>query len=419
MSLLTKVGAFSSGTGAIGTTVVVNDVGFQPKALILWWTKSAASVDEVVNGTDQQGFGFATATTQRCCANVQSEDASASSDADSMYSNIRCVIIQSITGAFEGALDFQSFDSGGFTLVVDDAFPYSLRIHYMALGGDISAYVADWPTVSAPGNQTVTGVGFQPDIVFFWTSGSGAVETRSNGAYIAFGVGMSSTKGIVAMSAQHNGELTMVAKRYGLNTGAECVVQSGISGAVTITKRAAISSMNSDGFVLNWLEAPTPLTRFGFLAIKGGSWDIGESLTKQDTTTDIVVNGLNFTPSCGMILSHCDVESTQDTVQAHASVSIGAFTNPTERGAQAHFMEDATTDSETTFAVEHDEVYINISTTDTVQALMDIKSVNQDGATFIMDDADVADNWFGWVMGGNPHPPDIVLKQEQNAVYRM
>ena len=63
--------------------------------------------------------------------------------------------------------DLSSWDDTNFTLnwTTNDANAYV--IHFIAIGGsDVSARVVDWTMRTTTGNTTVTGVGFQPDVVF-------------------------------------------------------------------------------------------------------------------------------------------------------------------------------------------------------------------------------------------------------------
>jgi hypothetical protein len=131
-----KVGAFNTGTGAVASTVVVNDVGFQPVALIVWYSLSTSTgTDSTGAGNLNYGIGFATGASDRRTCSIQVENGSNSADTDRFTTDAALVQTITIGGATAGLLDVQSFDSGGFTLVVDDQFPSSIRVHYLALGG--------------------------------------------------------------------------------------------------------------------------------------------------------------------------------------------------------------------------------------------------------------------------------------------
>jgi hypothetical protein len=91
-----------------------------------------------------------------------------------------------------------------------------------------------------------------------------------------------------------------------------------------------------------------------------------------------------------MFISHGQAESTSDTIQNEDRLSIGAFSSLTARGAQGILDENGVTDSEVTTAIEFDEVYVNVSTASAIDGLMDVKSIDADGFTMVMDDADPA-----------------------------
>ena len=88
--------------------------------------------------------------------------------------------------------DLSSWNDTTFTLnwTTNDAESYV--IHYIAIGGsDVSAKVVDWTMATAVGNRAVTGVGFQPDVVFHAHGGhtlTAALPT--NIAVGAFGLGV-------------------------------------------------------------------------------------------------------------------------------------------------------------------------------------------------------------------------------------
>jgi hypothetical protein len=181
----------------------------------------------------------------------------------------------------------------------------------------------------------------------------------------------------------------------------ECLATFDPSGGVALGDRADFVSFLSNGFRVNWLENGAGSRRYHYLALKGGQYAVGSVLTQTDTVTDIVVSGLPFAPKGGLLISHCKAESTQDVVQDHDELSVGAFSGATQRNAQAHLDEHAVADSEVTTALEFDAVYANISTASAIEGLMDVKTVDAGGVTFIMDDADPAQSFVGYLLVGD------------------
>src|SRR3990172_8183627 len=140
--------------------------------------------------------------------------------------------------------------------------------------------------------------------------------------------------------------------------------------------------------------------RVHYLALKGGSYVVGDLLTSMTTGATITESGFGFSPKASLFLSHNKAQSTLDTSQAHDEVSIGAFSSTTARGAQCVFDEFGVADTDVGTAVEHDEVYCNLDTNMAVEGLMGVQSVNSDGFTLAMDDPDPAQSFVGYMAFG-------------------
>jgi hypothetical protein len=104
---------------------------------------------------------------------------------------------------------------------------------------------------AATGDVSYTGVGFQPNELFFYCSssgGSGYGWTNSS-THIAIATGHNTSYFISDISTSH------------------CVYLSNASGT---NRQAAFVSMNADGFTLNWTKTSTPTgnIRIMYIAIK-------------------------------------------------------------------------------------------------------------------------------------------------------
>jgi len=161
-----------------------------------------------------------------------------------------------------------------------------------------------------------------------------------------------------------------------------------------------VSQWLSNGFRLNWAERGGS-RRVEYVALKGGLYVVGDLLTRTDTTTPIVEAGFGFSPKAGLLLSNTQAQSSSDTVQNDDAWSAGAFTSSTERGAQGSRDRDNQGTSQTATSVQYSEAYVRLSTTDTVDGLMDIQSVDSDGFTSIMDDADPSAAFVSYIAFGS------------------
>lgn len=403
MALSAKVGTFATGTGAAGTTVAVTGVGFQPAALIFWWSGRTEATNTTAGGSYSRGIGFAVSATQRGAVYSASTDALAAAECDKGHNDAACVGTLTTAGVVDGLLDLQSMDSDGFTLAVDDQFATSIRVSYLALGGDslTNAAVGNWvKPATATGTQDITGLGFQPDAVLFASvaDSMAAPPDTSPDGMLTFGAATASAAYVLS-NAEADGNATIAAKSYCF--GGELMVNHHGGNMATIG-RVAFSAMLADGFQVNWLENTGSANQWIFyLALKGGNYLLGDLLTQTDTVTTIAESSFGFAPSALIVASHGQAQSTQDTVQAGARWSIGAATSTTDRVVQATWTEDGTANSETAMGVAYDAVYLNISSADAVQGLMDVQSFDSDGFTTIMDDADPSQA-FAWYLAVGP-----------------
>ena len=410
MALSAKVGAFNTGTGAVSSTVAVTGVGFLPKIVILWWTGRTESTDTVGRLSHNRGMGAAVSSTERWASMSFGADAAAAGDGGRRDDNTACVGTIDTSGNATGLLDLQSMDSDGFTLIVDDVMPIDMRVHYLALAGadltNVKASTFSWTT--GIGNLQITGVGFQPDFLLFAsaiTSAAAMPNSGSDSSSWSVGMAVSSTQQGVWQGNNDDGSSNIDNDQYCFD--GECISTVRFAGAADVLGRAALVTMDTDGFTINKIESDSTARNIMYVALKGGSYKVDSLLTQTNTTTDIVETGLGFQPVAALFMSHGLAKSTVDTTQAGNNISIGAFDSITSRGAQGMNDVDAVADTIIACAVEHDAVYVNIdnAATPTVEGLMDIKSVDADGFTCIMDDADPAQAFvfyaaFGSAVGG-------------------
>lgn len=399
MTLSSKVGSFNTGVGAAASTVVVSSLGFTPKAIIFWWSGRSEAVDTIGRASHFRGFGFATSSTDRRAVATNSIDAAASSSARRAHDAAEAIItIPAGAGNIDGQIDTQSFDADGFTLVVDDQMPRDLRVHYLALGGDSITNVAtgQFQEAAATGDQDITSLAFQPDCVLFISAQNTSVPPNTSvQGVITFGAATGASNQGVWMGSSQDAQATTNTLSY--CTAGECIAFTNATNA--IVSRADFGSFLSNGFRINWAERSSTRYIF-FLALKGGNYRVDNLLTRTDGA-DIAETGFGFVPTSAFFLSHGQAESTSDTVQDNDRLSIGAFSSLTERGAQATLDEDALADSEVTTAIEFDEVYANIKADSTIDGLMDVKSIDADGFTMVMDDPDPSAA-FVWYLAFGP-----------------
>jgi hypothetical protein len=405
MSVFAAAGTLNVSTAAAGNTVVVSGLldgqsgqSFTPVCVLFSWTGRTA----VGSGraSHRRGFGVAVTTTSRWAVASRSADAEAVGNADSAHVEDACIVTQGGGGAVDGAMDLQSLDNGGFTLVIDDAFPSDFLVHFLALGGDTLAARAGRFTAAgpAPTTQAVTvETDFQPTGVLFATAHI-AADPPGNQADSRLGLGAMSASDQEGawVGGANDTPGTMQTASYCL--AGECIGTLNAS-LNAVANRAEFSAFGVNGFTVNWLER-NDTARIFYLALKGASIFVGNFLTQTDTVTTIVESGFGFKPAALMVVSHGKAQSTADTFQDHDLLSVGFAASVSNRGSGAVHDEDNVADSEVTTADTTTAVYQNIDTTNAVVALGDIQSFDIDGFTGIMPDADPSQAFVWYVAFG-------------------
>ena len=391
MGYSAKVGSFNIDTSKGATeTQAITGVGFQPKIVLFWWGGSVANSDTVAGGTYNIGFGAAISSSSRFCVMGISEDAQATSDAARSQNNTEAIRCYTDAATLDGIMDSSSMDADGFTLVVDNQFTQAYRISYLALGGTdlTNVYIGNAQTPVSTGEYSITGVGFQPDALItacsYFTGASAAGATL----YTSFGMATgSSNQGVIYGYVQDN-QATSNTAGYGYD--GEC-----LSGGTTYLN--SFVSLDADGFTLNNLQGTT-VACFHYICLKGGQYSVGDLTTRTDGND--IAEVIGFQPVAILFKSANRTLSTQDVRTDHLSMSIGAGTSTTNRACAAVWDEDGVTTTETAYANYDSAVYAKIASDDTIDGLMDIKSIDADGFTCVMDDADPSACWATYLAIG-------------------
>jgi hypothetical protein len=407
MSILSDVGSFNITTQVATSTVEVTGVGFQPKAIILWWSGRTESVNTIGRADANRGVGIATSTTERGVTCAETEDAQGTSNAHQGFRLDACVaIVDATANDFDGRADLQSLDSDGFTLVIDQQFSTDVRVNYLALAGD-SITDATVGSITAPitgGTQAYTGVGFQPDFLLsLRTQGepdSPGTTASSGGVTVGATSGTAAANNANLSAGADTGEATSDTWAYCL-TAESFVDIFRTSGTPNV--RGILDSFDSDGFTVNWLEVTAATKDFIYLALKGGNYLVGELTTRTDTT-QFSQSGFGFEPAAVLFCSHCKVESPSNASDAEDAWSVGAATSASERACMGAKDENGLDTTEVTTALRTDAAYVNIASDSTVDGLMDLVSMDSGGFTTVMDDADPSAR-FVWYVAFGPAAP--------------
>ncbi len=403
MALETFKGTFTAETGGAANALqAITGVGFQPKAILMWSDAQTA----VGNSADLQfSKGFSDGTTD-FCAGQTSEDNVATSNCGRMNSS-KVISIYSVTPALLVEAELDSFDSDGFTVkwTTNDTTAY--LIHYLAIGGDDLTNVdcSYFLNATVTGNQSITGVGFQPDCLIFLGTIEGAPPvTKAGAASLMFGAAVSSSRrfatGVFSEDAAAEADTSTS------TTTSKCLNYWGNKGGTpTLVGQADFVSMDSDGFTIDWTFASVAAYASGFLALKGGQYETGADDSQTTAEADAQsITGVGFQPT-GILFHGFNGDIDNSAV-------IGAASGAGVEGCVQGLDEDAisttkaNTRSSTTKVIS---AATSFSPT-TTKIECDLTSFDSDGFTLTWTTKNASAILYRYLcMGDNPGRPGVAL----------
>lgn len=204
------------------------------------------------------------------------------------------------------------------------------------------AFVGDFQINTSTGNQSVTGVGFEPKaLIFFVNPNTADIDSPDLTANHNFGIGMTDGTREFAMSHLSPNGATLEAG-YMMQADDRCIIF--ITGAST-RYGASIVSLDSDGFTINVDEAPGVGYQIGYLALGGDNLTnvrVDDFDTKSGTTGNQAYTGVGFKPD-GLIafsLGHSHAYSNS-TIRADACLSTLGFTDGTNDRCVSNWLRAA------------------------------------------------------------------------------
>ena len=291
-----KVGSFAA-PGPLGNQVI-SGVGFQPKALIVYACMSTAA------GFRDHAFpavGFATSPTERGSVSTWSEAGLATSN--SARSMAERLIATTYGDATALEAELVSFDADGFTVNwVKNGLGGSYIFNYIAIGGaDVSAKVVTWtaPTPS-PADKSVTGVGFQPDMVFHAGTLTTALTQSAVENNLTFGV--ADKYGNQWSNSFRSGDAVSPSNTSRYQRTDKCIATVDVNESVLV--QGAFKSMDADGFSMTFDTVSGAVRYYVTLCLKGAGFKAGAfQKTAGAVPASQTVTGVPFTPECLLLSS--------------------------------------------------------------------------------------------------------------------
>jgi hypothetical protein len=184
-------------------------------------------------------------------------------------------------------------------------------------------------TGAATTTTVVSGLGFQPQMVWFWWSGSTSSTDAGGSATYNRGFGAAtSASSFFAVGNRYVDALGTADTECG-QTVTGCILEMAADASAGI---ADLQSFDSGGFTLEIITQFTTNFRVSYAAFAGlnGASTGTIALSGTAPTTNTLASGLSYTPT-GYILVSVGIASANETfVDGNANISIGACTSTSD-----------------------------------------------------------------------------------------
>lgn len=396
MSVVTKKGTFSFPSGT--SNFPVTGVGFQPNIVLFWATSQTATG----YGDDKSlSLGWAVSSSQRGCLSMFSDDnvAVGTSNGAAIHNNfcIRTITTASSIVSTINDADFVSMDADGFTIdPINTPGQANVIVHYYAIGGLSNAFAGTFNTPTTATSQAFTGVGFQPDLLLLLSYYSGTIPRADTGNKLVLGAATSVADQHVSAVVSSNA----VPPVLGMIQKSGEIIHN-LNAAGTDHTVGDLTSMDSDGFTINFSVVPSTARGFLALALKlpaGGDAAVVSDTQKTSTGTQSK-SGLGFQPAG--LLTFGGNRAASSSFQADlASFSFGASDGTNQGSTWVGSVESNPTDENA--ATLTDKILRHASSPSTTDAEASLSSFDSDGYTLDWTTADGTAREFISVAIGNP-----------------
>ena len=326
-----KVGYFAmDSTKTAGQSQSVTGLGFTPDAVIFRWGSRTYAPDYgPVRVEMREGVGWMLTNGENASMSIGRQENADNASFRTCLSTDNCIFRMNYNGTNYGKASFGSMDSDGFTLSIDTAFSGNMIMYYTAISGKQFKQI-ELATPGSTGLQAYTGAGFEPTFAFFMGIHEAAYNTTyARPVRIGLGaaIGSDADQNFTwANYETHTGSGTT----YTYTRRTECFSLMNY-GPV---ERAQMSSLDSDGFTLDWQESATSGRKMIALVSDGNWWVSSETMPSDTNEHDLT--GMTWTPEGALFISAQGAENAVDSITSNDALelSFGMSTGPATDGTE-------------------------------------------------------------------------------------
>lgn len=334
MAFSSKKGSFTFPT--LSGAYTVGSLGFQPK-VVLFWVQEVWQRNGSTNELDRC-FGAATSSSAQWCSSNSINIVDATTSMQLMTSAvINGLSPEDASVSFRAA--FTAMTSDGFTINVSTPVAgRTLVVHYLAMGGtDLSAAVGIAEVDDTTGSKPFTGVGFQPKALILASGPNSTYQGEYTAQKSTAQVGFATTAAQRSTAFAFDYAAPSVVRSQAITTA--CVSRINPDGSVV--DLATLSSLNADGFTLNFTAKEAQFLNLAYVALGGVAQFAVTTLTEPTVTGSFSTAGLAFSPSCALFASNGFAASTAVRTDSYSSMS--AFGDGASMGVAGHYVPNNST----------------------------------------------------------------------------
>jgi hypothetical protein len=202
-------------------------------------------------------------------------------------------------------------------------------------------FLGSFQSRTTTGSQAYTGVGFQPKALFIWSANTALAVPEFND-FNYWSAGMTDGTTHVALTSISYDNQATTDLSQGVRTDS-LILAEATNGATQ--HRATLTSLDADGFTLNWTDIFSSEARYyNYIAIGGTEVEVEVGEFNSNTATGSqVFAGLAFRPS-GVIFMPAQNAATSEASLTYPAIG---YTDGTNQGASYVWSEEAAAASNT------------------------------------------------------------------------
>ncbi len=256
----------------------ITGAGFQPDFVMFLSARDSGAIPNTAVHT-YLSLGLAKSSSERAALAFASQDNAGTSETNRYQRTTLCLATLADSGTVDSEADFVSMDSDGFTINNSDAPTLAHKVMYLALKGGSYKVGAETQKTST-GTKATTGAGFQPTGLFLASFNDVAQTTPQ--PHHRFSVGAASAAGVEGASWIGDTDAAATSSTNMSTLTTKVIHLINADDPASPSAEADLSSLDSDGFTLDWTTADATAREFVYLAIGstgGGGTPVSQTAT--------------------------------------------------------------------------------------------------------------------------------------------